>query len=126
MKTTLFSILAAATLFVSTPSFAAAPAANPFDNRKAYDRLNDRNDRDFNYGYDRKHRVTPQERARWEAAHRNDRFDDRRDNRNDDRRDNRFDDRNSRDFNYGFDKSHRVTAKERARWEAAHRYDGRR
>lgn len=122
MKTTLFSILAAATLFVSTPSFAAAPAANPFDNRKAYDRLNDRNDRDFNYGYDKKHRVTPQERARWEAAHR----DDRRDDRNNDRRDNRFDDRNSRDFNYGFDKSHRVTAKERARWEAAHRYDGRR
>ncbi|GAB3580004.1 hypothetical protein [Hymenobacter daeguensis] len=118
MKTTLFSILAAATLFVSTPSMAAAPAAFPLDNRNPYDRLNDRNDKDFNYGFDKRHRVTPQERARWEAAYRND--------RRDDRRDDRFDDRNSRDFNYGFDKGHRVTAQERARWEAAHRYDGHR
>ncbi|MBO2009431.1 hypothetical protein [Hymenobacter negativus] len=118
MKTTLFSILAAATLFVSAPSFATAPAAFPFDNHGPYDRLNDRNDKDFNYGFDKRHRVTSQERARWEAAH--------RDDRRDDRRDNRFDDRNSRDFNYGYDRNHRVTDKERARWEAAHRYDGRR
>jgi hypothetical protein len=41
--------------------------------RKMADRHDDRNDRDFNYGYDKKHQVTPQERARWEAAHRNDR-----------------------------------------------------
>lgn len=122
MKTALFSILAAATLFVSTPSMAAAPATHPTDNRKPYDRRDDRNDKDFNYGFDKKHRVTPQERSRWESAHR----DDRRDDRQDDRRDDRFNDRSSRDFNYGFDKKHRVTAQERARWEAAHRYDGRR
>jgi hypothetical protein len=129
MKTTLFSILAAATLLVSAPSFAAAPPAFPFDNHKPYDRLNDRNDKDFNYGFDKRHRVTPQERARWEAAHRDDRRDDRNDRRDDDRRDDRYDrrdDRNDRDFNYGFDKKHRVTPQERARWEAAHRYDGRR
>ena len=136
MKAPLFSALATALLLASSSaSFAAAPAAAPFANHDdPRDRYNDRNSKDFNYGFDKKHRVTPAERARWEAAHRdddrrdnrrdNDRFDGRRDN--DRRDDNRFDDRNSKDFNYGFDKKHRVTAQERARWEAAHRYDGRR
>ncbi|MBH8557706.1 hypothetical protein [Hymenobacter negativus] len=129
MKASLFSIIAAAALFTSTASFAAA---GPFDHR--YD---DRNSKDFNYGYDRNHRVTAYERARWEAAHR-DNKDDRRDARNDireakaDLRDAKADlrdarnDRNSKDFNYGYDRNHRVSPQERARWEAAHRYDGRR
>ncbi|MBH8567768.1 hypothetical protein KB206_02665 [Microvirga sp. STS02] len=56
MKASLFSIIAAAALFTSTASFAAA---GPFDHR--YD---DRNSKDFNYGYDRNHRVTAYERAR--------------------------------------------------------------
>ena len=30
-----------------------------------------------------------------------------------------------RDFNYGYPRGYRVSAKERARWEAAHRYDRR-
>ncbi|MDO7877316.1 hypothetical protein Q5H93_21405 [Hymenobacter sp. ASUV-10] len=38
--------------------------------RKLADR---RDDRDFNFGYPKNHQVTPQERARWEAAQRNDR-----------------------------------------------------
>ena len=64
MKASLFSIIAAAALPASSVSFAAA---GPFDHR--YD---DRNNSAFNYGYDRGHRVTPQERARYEAAHHND------------------------------------------------------
>ena len=133
MKASLFSIIAAVALLTSSASFAAA---GPPDRR--YD---DRNSPYFNYGYDRSHRVTTSERSRWEAAHCNDK-DDRRDNRNDireaksdireakgdlreARRDSR-DDRNSKDFNYGYDRSHRVTPQECARWEAAHRYDGRR
>ncbi|HEX8328585.1 MAG TPA: hypothetical protein VF629_13670 [Hymenobacter sp.] len=147
MKASLFSILAAAALLASsTASFAAAPPVALFGSHDPYDRYNDRNSKDFNYGYDRNHRVTSSERARWEAAHKNDRNDrkndrkddrrdykdDRRDDRRDykdDRRDDRRDgrdDRNSRDFNYGYDRNHRVSAQERARWEAAHRYDSRR
>ncbi|UOQ96998.1 hypothetical protein MUN81_17375 [Hymenobacter sp. 5317J-9] len=99
MKASLFSLLAAAALFTSTASFAAE---GPFDHR--YD---DRNSKDFNYGYDRNHRVTAAEKARWEAAHRND----RRDN----------DDHFDRNQNYGYDRNHRVTAQERARWEAQQR-----
>lgn len=109
MKASLFSLLAAAALFTTTTSMAA-----PFPG----DRYNDRNSKDFNYGFDKNHRVTPKERDRWEAAHRDDRKDDRRDY-------NRFDDRNSKDFNYGFDKKHRVTRQERERWEATHRFDHR-
>ena len=145
MKTSLLSLAAAFALLASTNSFAAAPIASADwkNDRREDDRRNDRNDRDFNYGYDRNHRVTPAERARWEAAHRND----NRSNKlssaertrlerlererleaqrrlDDDRR------RNDRDFNYGYDRNHRVTAAERARWEAQHRndnrYDGRR
>ncbi|MBF9222069.1 hypothetical protein [Hymenobacter ruricola] len=102
MKASLFSLLAAAALFTSTVSFAAE---GPFDRR--YDGRDDRNSKDFNYGYDRNHRVTNAEKARWEAAH-----------RNDDRRD---DDHFDRNTNYGFDRNHRVTAPERARWEAQQR-----
>jgi beta-glucanase (GH16 family) len=94
MKASLFSLIAAAALFTSTASFAAE---GPYDHR--YD---DRNSKDFNYGYDRNHRVTDNERARWEAAH---------------RRDDHFD----RSTNYGYDRNHRVTAQERARWEAQQR-----
>jgi hypothetical protein len=106
MKASLFSLIAAAALFTSSASFAAE---GPYDRR--YD---DRNSKDFNYGYDRSHRVTNAEKARWEAAHRND---DRRDDRNNGRDDDRFD----RNTNYGFDRDHRVTAQEKARWEAQQR-----
>ena len=120
MKTTLLSL---ATALLLTTSAFAAPAPGHDDNRRpSIDCRDDRNDKDFNYGYDKKHRVTPQEKARWEAAHRNDRYDNQRNDRYDDRRD-------QRDFNYGYDKNHKVTAREKARWEAAHRndrYDGRR
>jgi hypothetical protein len=120
MKASFFSIVAAALLLTSASSFAAASvAAGPFDNHGPYDRFSDRNSKDFNYGFDKKHRVTPQERNRWEADHRND---DRRDN---DRRNDRNDDRFDRNQNYGFDRDHRVTPQERARWEAAHRNDHR-
>ena len=67
MKASLFPIIAAAALFTSSAAFAAE---GPFDRR--YDGRDDRNSKDFNYGYDRNHRVTAQERARWEAAHRYD------------------------------------------------------
>lgn len=133
MKASLFSIIAAVALLTSTGSFAAA---GPFDHR--YD---DRNSPYFNYGYERSHHVTAYERARWEAAHRDNR-DDRRDAKADireakaDLRDAKSDlrearrdakdDRNSPYFNYGYDRTHRVTPQERARWEAAHRYDNHR
>ncbi|OGX90092.1 hypothetical protein [Hymenobacter coccineus] len=129
MKTSFFSAFAAIALLASTSAF-AAPAAN--HDRDDYrpgpsNRYDDRNSKDFNYGYDRKHRVTPREQARWEAAHRYDYRDDRRgpavvvvatpqqqarweaERRN----------------NYGYARTHRVTDQERARWDAAHRYDHR-
>jgi hypothetical protein len=106
MKASLFSLLAAAALFTSSAAFAAE---GPFDHR--YDGRDDRNSKDFNYGYDRNHRVSNAEKARWEAAHRND--NDRRDGR-----DNTPFDRNT---NYGYDPNHRVTAVEKARWEAQQR-----
>lgn len=126
MKKALFSLATAFVLLSSSASF-ATPAPDRHDDdkrRQEAKRYDDRNDKDFNYGYDKKHRVTAQEKARWEAAHRNDRRND-----NDDRRDDnnygRRDDRNDKDFNYGYDKKHRVTAQEKARWEAAHRNDRR-
>jgi hypothetical protein len=85
--------------------------------------------------------VTPQEKARWEAAHKNDndkhedrKNDDKRDDhkgndkradiKHDDRRDDdKRDDRKGGDSNYGYDKSHQVTPQEKARWEAAHKND---
>lgn len=128
MKSALLSLATAFVLLSSTASFAASAADRHDDDkrRKAYSKYDDRNSRDFNYGFDRNHRVTAAEKARWEAAHRNDRRDDYRDNRRDDDRRNEYDRRNDRDFNYGYDKKHRVTPQERARWEAAHRNDNRR
>lgn len=124
MKTSFFSAFAAVALLASTSAFAApAPAANHDRDDRRVDqgpgnRYDDRNSKDFNYGFDRKHRVTPQEKARWEAAHQGPavvvvspqeraRWEAERRN------------------NYGYAKNHRVTAQERARWEAAHRYDHR-
>lgn len=108
MKSFLFAALASASLLTSTGAFAAAPGND-------HDRYEQQRpgDRDFNYGYDRQHRVTPQERARWEAQHRNDRRDDDR------RRDN---DKFDRSKNYGFDRDHRVTPDERRDWERSHNY----
>ncbi|TPG72202.1 hypothetical protein [Hymenobacter nivis] len=136
MKTSFFSAFAAIALLASTSAFAApAPAANHDrdDRRPAQgpgNRYDDRNSKDFNYGYDRKHRVTPQERARWEAAHRNDRRDDHRDDHRGPAvavvapsQQARWE--AERRNNYGYAKNHRVTDQERARWDAAHRYDHR-
>ncbi|TGE21162.1 hypothetical protein [Hymenobacter metallicola] len=147
MKTSLLSLAAAVVLLSSSASFAAPLGDSDWKDarREAERRRDDRNDKDFNYGYDRNHRVTPAEKARWEAAHRNDNNsrNDRYDKRSSAERarlerleaqrrqqdERRWNDRNDKDFNYGYDRSHRVTAAEKARWEAAHRndrYDGRR
>jgi len=99
MKATFFASLAAAALLTATSVFAASLA-------DSHDRDGHRDD---NYGYDRNHRVTPQERARYEAAHRNDR---------------RADDYFDRNQNYSFDRDHRVTREERYRWEKDHNYTG--
>jgi hypothetical protein len=119
MKASLFATAAAAVLLTATSAF-AAPLAAPSHDGPRYELRP--GDRDFNYGYPKGYRVSAKERARWEAAHRNDRRDnDRRDNdrRNDDRRDN---DRFDRNQNFGFDRDHQVTREERRRWEAAHNY----
>lgn len=107
MKSFLLAALATASLLSSTGAFAAAP----FDHHDRDDRRYEQQrpgDRDFNYGYDRNHRVTREEIARYEAQHRY----------NHDRRDDHFD----RNQNYGFDRDHRVTPDERRRWEMAHNY----
>lgn len=112
MKSFLFAALASASLLTSTGAFAAAPGINNDRDDRRYEQQRP-GDRDFNYGYDRQHRVTPQERARWEAQHRNDRRDDDR------RRDN---DKFDRSKNYGFDRDHKVTRDERRDWERGHNY----
>ena len=131
MKTSFFSLLAAASLVATTAFAAPASPAHDRDRRLAQqnpnDRFNDRNNKDFNYGYDKKHQVSPDERKRWEDAHKKDRKDfknDRKDDRKD-YKDDRKDDRKDAK-NYGYDKSHKVTPQERARWEAAHKNDNRR
>ena len=53
MNTSLLATLATAALLTATSAF-AAPFQGPGNN----------------YGYDKNHRVTPQERARWEAQYR--------------------------------------------------------
>jgi hypothetical protein len=126
MKKLIFPLFAAIALLASTEA-------------SAQDRPAARND---NYGYDKAHQVTPEERAQWEAAHKDGRKDDRRADRKDDRKDERKDDRKvarkddrkddrkkddpkddrkKKDFNYGFDKNHQVTPQERARWEETHK-----
>jgi hypothetical protein len=110
MKTPLFATLAAAALLTATSAF-AAPFQGP-------GRDNNRND---NYGYAKGHRVTPQEKARWEAEHRNDNRNAQHDNRNE-HNDNRNGDKFDRNQNYGFDRDHKVTQQERRRWEETHNY----
>jgi hypothetical protein len=135
MKKLIFSLVAAIALLTTQAA-------------SAQDRPEAHND---NYGYDKNHQVTPEERARWEAAHKDGRKDDRRTDRKDGRKDNgvadrkdsgkdarkegpkddrkaprkddRRDDRKGKDTNYGFDKNHQVTPEERARWEEAHKTD---
>jgi hypothetical protein len=160
MKNSFFSILAAASLLATTSFAAPASFTNDRDGRAGTqqnpnERFNDRNDKDFNYGFDKKHKVTPEERKRWEDAHKNDRKDqkddrkdfkkDQKDDRKDlkkdlkdDRKDFKKDQKDDRkefkkdqkddrkDNNYGFDKNHKVTPEERARWEAAHKNDNHR
>ena len=82
MKKPLFHLLTAAVLLAAGPTFAAPTQGRP-----------------DNFGYPKGHKVTPQERKRWEEAHRNDR----------------------RDDNYGFAKDHKVTPAERKHWEETHR-----
>lgn len=118
MKSFLFAALASASLLAS--ACAAAPIT---DNRPGRYQQGP-GDRDFNYGYDRSHRVTREEIARYQAQHRNDnrgRDNDRRDDKRDrdnDRRDDKFD----RNKNYGFDRDHKVTRDERRDWERGHNY----
>jgi hypothetical protein len=114
MKTSLFATLAAAVLLTATSAFATPLPGRDHDGPRYELRPGDR---DFNYGYPKGYRVSAKERARWEAAHRNDRRDN--DRRGDDRRDN---DRFDRNQNFGFDRDHQVTREERRRWEAAHNY----
>jgi hypothetical protein len=102
MKSFLFAALATASLLTSS---CASATAFDHDRDNRYEQRP--GDRDFNYGYDRNHRVTAQERARWEAQHRNDRRDD---------------DKFDRSKNYGFDRDHRVTRDERRDWERSHNY----
>ena len=106
----MFSIFAAVALLVSAPVFAQGPTAGPhnthYANRSRDDHGRDdhgrddhgredhgredhgredhgredhgredhgredhgRKSKDFNYGFERNHRVTPQERTRWEAC----------------------------------------------------------
>ncbi|WP_210518013.1 hypothetical protein [Hymenobacter terricola] len=128
MNASFFSAFAAASLFATT-AFAAAPAPadhdrdDRYEQQNPHDRYSDRNSKDFNYGFDKKHRVSDQERQRWEAAHR---IAERKDERKDERKEMRHDERKDKDFNYGYAKNHRVSDQERQRWEAAHHYDGRR
>lgn len=96
MKNSLFVLLTTATLLTSGSAF-AAPVTALSTARVAQGP----GDRDFNYGYAKNHRVTPQEKARWEAEHRSDKRDDK---------------------NYGFDRDHKVTTEERRKWEEAHNY----
>ncbi|MDO7886727.1 hypothetical protein [Hymenobacter cheonanensis] len=107
MKSFLFAALATASLLASPSAFAAAPLdSHDRDGRYEQQRPGDR---DFNYGYDRNHRVSREEIARYQAQHRND-------NRG---RDNDHFDRNQ---NYGFDRDHRVSPSERRDWERGHNY----
>ncbi|MFD1873064.1 hypothetical protein [Hymenobacter bucti] len=115
MKNTLFATLAAV-LLTATSTF-AAPLPGPGRDIDGPRFAQGPGDRDFNYGYAKNHRVTNQERARWEAQHRNDRRADNRPN-NDRRTDDRFD----RNQNYGFDRDHKVTRDERRHWEEGHNY----
>ncbi|WP_223649469.1 hypothetical protein [Hymenobacter psoromatis] len=94
MKSFLFAALASATLLASTSAFAAPTPANDHDRRDRYeyDRHDDRFDRDQNYGFDRDHRVSMQERRHWEMGH-----------------------------NYGYAQDYRVRREEHARWEAQYR-----
>lgn len=127
MKANLFASFAATALLAATSAFAAPAPADNHDRDNRYQQ--GPGDRNNNYGYDRNHRVTPQERARWEAQHRNDKHDDRRDNdhkdngrRGNDKHDDRRDDKFDRNKNYGFDRDHKVTQDERRNWEQGHNY----
>lgn len=122
MKTSLLSAATAFAFLFSASSAVAAPALPKHDNKPPYS-----NGRDHNYGYDKNHKVTAAERARWEAAQRHDHRDDyKKDDKKNNRRDDQRYDRDDRNQNYGYDKNHQVTASERARWEAAQRHDRRR
>jgi hypothetical protein len=111
MKSFLFAALATASLLTSTGAFAASVDNHDRDGRR-YEQQRP-GDRDLNYGYDRNHRVTREEIARYQAQHRNDNR-----GRDNDRRDDKFD----RNKNYGFDRDHQVTRDERRDWERGHNY----
>ncbi len=97
MKSFLFAALASATLLTSASAFAAPTPAYGHDRDGRYqqgpsrhnDRRDDHFDRNQNYGFDRGHRVTMEERRHWEMGH-----------------------------NYGYAHNHRVSREEQARWEA--------
>jgi|GEM_PF-1307539 len=112
MKSFLFAALASATLLTSTSAFAAAPSDNHDRDDHRYEQGPGQH-RDDNYGYDRNHRVTREEIARYQAQHRNDNR-----GRDNDHHDDKFD----RNQNYGFDRDHKVTMDERRNWEQGHNY----
>ena len=131
MKTSLLSIASAFVLLFSAGSLAtAAPLAKSVEVARHDDKK---------YNDDR--RLSAKEKARLEAARREDarrealrREEARREElrreelrreaaRRNDRKYDRQDDRNAQDFNYGYAKNHRVTAAEKARWEAQHGAD---
>ncbi|MVN77311.1 hypothetical protein GO988_13330 [Hymenobacter sp. HMF4947] len=106
MKTFLFAALA--TALFATASVQAAPLQHGpdfnqdrrlspreqarWDAAHRNDRRDDHFDRNQNFGFERDHRVTRDERRRWEAGH-----------------------------NYGYAQNHRVSPQERARWEDSYR-----
>ena len=106
MKTSLFAAFVTAVLLSATSTFAA-----PLNDHEGPRYELRPGDRDFNYGYPRDYRVSPRERARWEAEHRTARRDDHRP-----------DDRFDRNQNFGFDRDHQATRDERRHWEEAHNY----
>ena len=91
MKNTILSLTAAFALLASTTASAASIGRQD----------GPRNGNNSNYGYDRNHQVTPEERAKWEAQHKNDRNDRHDDKKGHDDRNDHHDDKKGRDKDDG-------------------------
>ncbi|QNH60986.1 hypothetical protein [Hymenobacter sediminicola] len=138
MKNALLSLATA--LLLTTAATAAPHQASPGQDIA---RRDDRKDKDFNYGYDKKHKVTAEEKARWEAAHKTGQQPANRPaadknrqltaeekarweaRKNASKADKKGDRKDGKDFNYGYEKNHKVTAEEKARWDEAHKNERR-
>ncbi|MGI4870480.1 MAG: hypothetical protein ACRYFX_04795 [Janthinobacterium lividum] len=100
MKNTILSLAAAFALLTATAASAASIGGQD----------GPRNGNNSNYGYDKNHQVTPEERAKWEAQHKNDRRDDRNDRRDDKKdhdKNDRHDDKKGHDDKKDHDKDDR-------------------